>query len=275
MDIKSNVLGTYFRLKSLPYVYRELMQRPRASRTQEITFAGFEKYFAREVDKLKTKKPRIARMNGQFARVSTLDLEVEVIRTHLSGLHQLLGGTETVGEVLEVGAGFGRTLIPLSMLLPKCTFSGLEYTSEGPKAVQRYLKDAASEIEFVVGKLGGTTGKSPVWKSFETGDGKAMPFTDASFDVAYTNLVLEQIPYPEDHMRVLREIRRTVRVGACFLEPWRNAQSFMGRAYLNQVGYFNQPASILREAGFSKVEYRSLDFQHNLNFRLGYAVAYV
>ena len=102
-----------------------------------------------------------------------------------------------------------------------------------------------------------------------------MPFADGSFDVAYTNLVLEQIPYPADHMPVLREMRRVVRRGACFLEPWRDAQSPLGRAFLYQNGYFNEFSSVLKQAGFSNVQYRSLDFQHNLNFRLGYAIAFV
>lgn len=275
MDVKSNLLGAYFRMRALPYLYREWMGLPRTPRSQEITFAGFEKYFSREVDKLKTKKERLARMDGRFARVTTLDIEVEVIRTHLAGIEQLLGGRQANGELLEVGAGFGRTLIPLSLLMPNAKYSGLEYTREGPKTAQRYLHEAKGEIDYVVSRLGTRSDKSPVWQSFQTGDGKAMPFADKSFDVAYTNLVLEQIPYPTDHLAVLREIRRVVRRGACFLEPWRDAQSPLGRAYLYQNGYFNEPSSILKEVGFSRVEYRSLDFQHNLNFRLGYAIAIV
>ena len=131
MEVKSMLLGTYFRMRALPYLAREVLRMPRTPRTQEITFAGFEKYFSREVGKLKTKKERIARMNGRFARVTTLDIEVEVIRTHLEGLELLLGKREASGDVLEVGAGFGRTLIPLSILMAKREVLGARVYTRG------------------------------------------------------------------------------------------------------------------------------------------------
>ena len=267
-------MGRWRRVKATRYWLRETLGLPRIDRTQALTSESFEEYFARDVGRLKTKGKRLGRMRSQFARFSNVELEVEFLRTHLSGLEAMLGGRDASGEALEVGAGFGRTLIPLSLLMPDVEFSGVELTKSGPDAARRYWTEARREINEIAGAVGEVHHKSIPWKQFETGDGKALPFADGSFDVAYTNLVLEQIPYRVDAERVMREMFRVSRRGACFLEPWADAQSTLNNAYVKQNGYFQEFTRILRDVGFSRVDFKKLDFQHNLLFRLGYAIAY-
>jgi SAM-dependent methyltransferase len=274
MPLKTTLLGIQNRLLSTRYLARELAGVAGQSRSQEITFNDFERYFSGETQGLKSKRQRLARIGGRFARLSTLELEVEFVRTHIDGIASVLGSRAADADILEVGAGYGRTLIPLSYLAPNARFSGLEYTRAGPSAARRYLSEGQTDIGYVVSRLGGSLEKQDVWKTFQTGNGKAIPWPDNSFDVAYTNLVLEQIPDPADHSPILKEMYRVSRKAACFLEPWADAQSVLNRAYIRQISYFGASTAALRKAGFSRVEYRTLDFQHNLNFRLGYAIAH-
>jgi SAM-dependent methyltransferase len=269
------VAGTWQRIKALRYLVRECLGMRPFDRTQSVTLSSFEAYFRREVARFTRKTPRIARKDGRFSVMSTIELETEFVRTHVKGLESALGGRDVLANVLEVGAGYCRTLIPLSLLMPNAKFSGIEYTTAGPASAQRYWREARLEIEQIASPLGQLYRKDPPWHLLATGDGKALPYADREFDVAYTNLVLEQIPYRSDNERVIHEMRRVVRRAACFLEPWDEAQSTSSRAYVRQIGYFAEKAKILKEIGFKRVEYKTLDFQHNLLFGLGYAVAYV
>ena len=68
--------------------------------------------------------------------------------------------------------------------------------------------------------------------SFQVGDGRSLPFGDASFDHAYSASVLEHIPEPGDE-EALRELARVVRPGGrvvitlpharTYREDWRDA----------------------------------------------------
>ena len=68
--------------------------------------------------------------------------------------------------------------------------------------------------------------------AFQVGDGRSLPFEDASFDHAYSVSVLEHIPEPGDE-EALRELARVVRPGGrlvvtlpharAYREDWRDA----------------------------------------------------
>jgi SAM-dependent methyltransferase len=274
MNLKATLIGTWRRIKAIRYLLREQLGLPRTERNQTYTSESFEKYFARDVRKFKKKGTRIGRVGHRFAEVTTTDLEIEIIRTHLAGIEAAIGGRSAPARLLEVGAGYGRTLSPLSLLLPNAKLNGIELTRSGPEAALRYWNEARPEIEHIAGAVGPITPRERPWEQFATGDGKNISFPDESFDVAYTNLVLEQVPYREDSERVIREMWRVSKRAACFLEPWADAQSKLNRAYVRQNGYFGESTQILKDVGFRKIEYKNLGFQHNLLFRLGYAVAY-
>ena len=82
-----------------------------------------------------------------------------------------------------------------------------------------------------------------------------LPYDDDSFDVSYTNLVLEQIPDEDDHVKVLMEMKRVTRGICCFLEPWADAQNLLTFRYLVDVHYFRQKSRMLEKLGFKDVEF--------------------
>lgn len=177
-------------------------------------------------------------------------------------------------RVLEVGSGYGRILAPLSLLFPEVEFYGIEYTDAGVAAFQEYLKNYRAEIGDIASKLGAADkNKNPIAVEFKQGDGKALPYSDDYFDFAYTNIVLEQIPFPEDHRKIQKEMRRVSKIACGFLEPWKEAQDPLTFAYLNHIDYFRASWRELAHSGFGKVSYRTLPFHHNVKFKLGYAFA--
>jgi SAM-dependent methyltransferase len=84
---------------------------------------------------------------------------------------------------------------------------------------------------------------------FRVGDGRRLPFADASFDHAYSVSVLEHIPEPGDE-EALRELARVVRPGGrvvitlpharAFREDWRDAPLYADQDAVGARHFFQR-----------------------------------
>jgi SAM-dependent methyltransferase len=84
---------------------------------------------------------------------------------------------------------------------------------------------------------------------FRVGDGRRLPFADASFDHAYSVSVLEHIPEPGDE-EALRELARVVRPGGrvvitlpharAFREDWRDAPLYADQGAVGARHFFQR-----------------------------------
>lgn len=244
-------------------------------RTQEYVFNYYNQKFALDMEKLRDRylAPRLAVVQDRFVRVSSFELDSLQIGEHYRAIRGQYPDGKDPQRVLEVGAGYGRTLFPLSRAFPNAEFWGLEYSNAGPRNARTYEGCMTSEIDAIAARLAPLRKKDRLAADFRSGDARKLPYEDKSFDVAYTNLVLEQIPSPEDHDRVFREIRRVTRGLCCFLEPWGDAQTWLTMPYLRHVDYFRQSYRKLDTLGYKDVRFRRLHFSGNPRFNYGFVTA--
>lgn len=163
-------------------------------------------------------------------------------------------------RVLEVGCGNGINLFLAAGCFPSVEFTGLELTQAGlsaarilqrqydtlPEALQRFMPEppldpgAFRRVRFVRGNAG------------------ALPFRDASFDLVYSMLALEQM----EALRTtaLAEISR-VSGGFYFgIEPFREANAGgWRRLYVLQRGYFQGSLRDLPAYGL-RPDWSTMDF---------------
>lgn len=276
MALTDDIKGYWQVAKNTQYLLSFVGLSNKFKRTQDFTYDTYTEFFSRDTKKLKRVKQRLARINNRFVTTTTLALENEFIKAHSNAIISLLGPDAQGAKLLEVGGGYGRTILALSCVFPQADFSALEYTAQGPVTARKYMVEGLEEIQGVAASFRPEAAKNqPRFVEFEQGDGKAIKYPDKSFDISYTNLVLEQIPDPSDHERIMTEMLRASGKAACFLEPWHDAQDLITLGFLNHNDYFRAKSEVLKRIGFSKVTFIPLGFQHNLKFKLGYVIAEV
>ncbi len=120
-------------------------------------------------------------------------------------------------RILDIGCGAGRTTIPLYEL-GYCTVIGVDLTPA--------MIDHARSLAEALGH--------PI--PFEVGDATSLRFDDASFDAAlFSAQGLMCIPGRENRLEALREARRVLRPGGCFIftthdrDQGRRWASYWGR----------------------------------------------
>jgi len=173
-------------------------------------------------------------------------------RVQLLYLMRLVGALAPA-SVLEVGFGNGQQLLPLAARFPHIRFAGVELTIAGVGAARaacsepelpRALRDYAPEslVDLV----------APRRLALVQGDASALPFADASFDLVYTVLALEQMEPVRE--AVLAEIARVARAHAAMIEPFRewNA-SGLRRNFIRAKGYFSGRIADLPRYGLEPV----------------------
>lgn len=259
--------------RNFSYLSGHLGQRV-MDRKQSVTQSGYEKTWTVDFDQLKKyyRLPRLLVINKRFSSVTTLELDYHLIKTHFDAIRENAPRPANGPmKILEIGAGYGRILYPISSLFPGAECYGIEYSKQGPETARSYPDKFAEEIKAVAERVGPYS--PPKVVQFNQGDGKALPFPDKSMDVCYTNLVLEQIPAPQDHRAFLLEAKRVSRGVCCFLEPWADAQNIVTLGYLKYMDYFHEKAALLEELGFKDVKITLLPFHANLKFKYGYVVA--
>jgi ubiquinone/menaquinone biosynthesis C-methylase UbiE len=173
-------------------------------------------------------------------------------RVHILILHRILN-LLAPQRVLEVGSGNGVMALLAAGGFQSGVFQGLELTDAGiamarsaagsPEALRKladfapYDFDAgsASRVEFIQGSAAD------------------LPFDDASQDIVYTSLALEQMD--SVMTRALAEIRRVTAGHAVMIEPFGDANRTPERRYFTGArDYFSLKVSQLRHHGFEVVQ---------------------
>ena len=180
-------------------------------------------------------------------------------------------------SVLEVGSGRGDNLAALALENPDYKFTGFERSPEGVSAGRNLLKDFTNCAE--IGEADPWWGKFNFKKSpnrravdFVQGSALKMPFGDNAFDVAFTVLALEQMPY--DYQKVLREMSRVTKKYCIFLEPFREASNLSNLVNLSRRDYFRFSYKNFGRFGLEPV-YFSSDHPQKLKYRTGLLVTKV
>jgi len=274
MRLKAVVRGTLHSLRSITNL-QWYFRNSKIVRGQKLTLDGYEVSWGRDINLLRQQNLRLMVLDGYFVYATTLDLDFKFVGEHYAAIIERYPDNQAI-KILDVGAGYGRMALPLAVLLPKAEITAIEYGKSGPINSQAYERGFLDQIKTIANTVGKFHPKpSPLVERFISGDAKSMPFDDGEFDVSYTNVVLEQIPMREDSLKILKEMRRVTRDYCCFLEPWSEAQNVLTKGYLKSIDYFRHSQKLLEEAGFSEIEYKTLDYHHNLKYKLGYLVAKV
>jgi SAM-dependent methyltransferase len=183
-------------------------------------------------------------------------------------------GAAGARTALEVGVGRGLILTLLALRRPELELSGLDLAAEGVARSVELAEDPPAELL----RLSGTDVPTPEQEAalarlrFHQGDAAHMPFDDGAFDVSFTCLALEQMPWsvPE----VLREMVRVTSGYCAFLEPFADANGVLGRAQLRALDYFRGRVASFRDFGLEPV-YFTAAIPQKIRFRTGLLVARV
>ncbi len=151
--------------------------------------------------------------------------------------HLTLKGTE---DAVDLGCGGGGNVDRLLALLPEGRVTGLDLS---PVSVQVAKETNALSIR---------RGQSAILQ----GDVQALPFPDASFDLA---TAFETVYFWPDPESCFREVRRVLRPGGVFMitneSDGKNAGSLKWTKVVDGMTVYTgeQLTRMLRKAGFSKV----------------------
>ncbi|HLE28475.1 MAG TPA: methyltransferase domain-containing protein [Anaerolineales bacterium] len=149
-------------------------------------------------------------------------------------------------NVLDVGCGTGGVTIPAKIRVGENgSAAGIDPAPEMIAVARRKAKRAGVEIDFRVGVI------------------ESLPFSDETFDVVTSSLMMHHLP---QHLQVkgLAEIRRALKPGGRVLiaDMRRPSTAFLKRFFTSlvlhhghgvQFGIEDLP-KLMREAGFEKVE---------------------
>lgn len=198
--------------------------------------------------------------NGWYS----IEFRVELIEriVDLAGAH----------TVLEVGSGRGVNLALLALRRPGLELHGIELTETGVSRSVELAAGAPPELLAVAGSVGQAAEQATALAGlrFRQGDATSMPYDDDSFDLAFTYLVLEQIP--DEYPRVVSEMARVSRRFCAFVEPFADANGPLGRAQLRSLDYFRARTAEFREYGLEPVFFTTA-IPQKVHFRTGLLVA--
>jgi len=151
--------------------------------------------------------------------------------------------------VLEVGSGRGLNLLVLSCALPETKFKGLELTESGT-AVSRAQVAAPRLSEALVKFMPEPLIDPMAYRriEFERGSAERIPYHDASFDLVFTRLALEQME--AIRTRALAEIARVARNHVILIESFREMNDTgLRRTYAIGRDYFRGSIAELQHYG--------------------------
>jgi len=143
-------------------------------------------------------------------------------------IEQRLAADAGPWRVLDLGCGDGASVDRFRSVDPGVRWTGLDLP-DSPEVRTRTRRDAG----------------------FQTFDGVAIPFPEASFDFVYCRQVLEHVRHPEP---LLAEVRRVLAPGGCFAGSTSQLEPYHSLSVWNftPLGM----ATLLRSAGLEPVELR-------------------
>ena len=150
----------------------------------------------------------------------------------LDGLH--LRGDE---EVLDMGCGRGAVLTAVARRLTMGRVTGVDIWSKGDQSGN------ASDVTLRNASLEGVAGRVQI----ETGDMRALPHPDATFDVVVSSLAIHNIRSKSDRKRAVSEGFRVLKPG--------------GRIVIADIRATAIYEDVLRALGASNVERRRLGWR--------------
>jgi SAM-dependent methyltransferase len=156
-------------------------------------------------------------------------------------------------SVLEVGSGNGLNLLTLACRFPETRFTGVELT-QGGVAVARAAQDEpalpAVLQRFAPEPVLDATAHRRV--AFHRGSAAQLPFDDASQDLVYSSLALEQME--EVRARAIAEMARVAARHTLMLEPfWDCNADGLRRDYLLARDHFRGRIADLRGYGLEPI----------------------
>jgi arsenite methyltransferase len=150
----------------------------------------------------------------------------------LNGLH--LRGDE---KVLDMGCGRGAVLVAVARRLTSGRVTGIDIWSTKDQSGN------AREVTLRNASLDGVAGRVEI----ETGDMRALPYPDASFDLVVSSLAIHNIPSKADRKRAIVEAFRVVKPA--------------GRIVIADIRATAAYEETLRSLGVSNVERRRLGWR--------------
>jgi SAM-dependent methyltransferase len=171
-------------------------------------------------------------------------------------------------RVLEVGSGRGVNLALLALRRPGLDLQGIELTETGVARSRELVTSPPGELL----ELAGRSEEAPELAEvrFEQVDATSLPYESDTFDLAFTYLVLEQIP--ELYPQVVAEMARVSRRYCAFVEPFADANGLLGRAQLRSLDYFRARTTEFRRHGLEPVFFTTA-IPQKVHFRTGLLVA--
>lgn len=169
--------------------------------------------------------------------------DVRVLQANLRDLERVnrwLGGTTLSIRAIETLAGDRRDLtvldvgtgaadIPLAML-DRAARHGRRWQVTGIDSRPEILAAATARSP----RLTATPGLA-----LDLGDGRALPYADASFDVAHSSLVVHHLA-PDEVIRLLGEMRRVARLGVVVNDLVRSRLGWLGAWSLSRLATGNR-----------------------------------
>jgi arsenite methyltransferase len=137
-------------------------------------------------------------------------------------------------RVLDLGCGRGAVLLTVAKLLPRGRTVGIDLwktSDQSGNALEVARRNA--ELEAVADRV-----------DLRTGDVRALPFEDESFDVVLSSLAIHNIPDTEGRAKAIDEAVRVLRRG--------------GRVVIVDIGATREYETRLQERGMGEIERRSL-----------------
>jgi SAM-dependent methyltransferase len=106
-------------------------------------------------------------------------------------------------RVLDVGCGRGLLLLEAARALPRGHASGIDLWS---------VRDQSGNASAATQVNAGAAGVAER-VGIDTGDMRALPYADSSFDVVVSSLAIHNLPSAADRAKAVREIARVVKPG--------------------------------------------------------------
>ena len=160
-------------------------------------------------------------------------------------------------SMLEIGFGSGINLVSLAILDPKLNLAGIEFTASGVRLAQALVASPPPELLQFLGidRLDADQRAALSRIRFIHASATAIPLPDKSFDLVFTNQVLEQMGWNNLYKQAIAEARRIARKRAVFIECFHECNRGVQRFYLIYKNYFRDRWKKFADYGFEPVSF--------------------